>query len=349
MEHKEGAPPNDLPPGWEEMKDPKSGKLFYVNHNSKITTWDRPGVAQKPVLPPSYREVTQTQMPSTVAPASFALNKEQTSRIVIGQKVRIQKRYEEINANEIGTVTSTNDDGSVEAIFKGKKIGFDEDEVSDWLEPYEGESNEGARSPIFAPPANNEKVAEPYVLCTSPIGVGQKVRIKKKYQEIRAFEVGTISAINPDGSVEVLFNRRKIEFDKIEIPEWLEPLGVQSNEVANPYVAKPYENSGAIFNSPQSQKPSHAARKSAYGQSAHGARHPLSRAQQSGEYGPPAAYNTKPVAYQEPGAYNPPVAYQASGASQAPIGYPNKSYEKEPVQENFSVNPNPEGHEFGVA
>ncbi|KAL7466235.1 hypothetical protein ACHAXS_006525 [Conticribra weissflogii] len=31
-----------LPEGWEEMKDPSSGRTFYIDHASKRTTWDRP-------------------------------------------------------------------------------------------------------------------------------------------------------------------------------------------------------------------------------------------------------------------------------------------------------------------
>jgi len=31
-----------LPEGWEEMKDPSSGRPFYIDHASKRTTWDRP-------------------------------------------------------------------------------------------------------------------------------------------------------------------------------------------------------------------------------------------------------------------------------------------------------------------
>lgn len=32
----------DLPPGWEEMRDPRSGRMYYVDHENQITTWDRP-------------------------------------------------------------------------------------------------------------------------------------------------------------------------------------------------------------------------------------------------------------------------------------------------------------------
>lgn len=32
----------DLPPNWEVMHDPTTGKPFYVNHELKITQWNRP-------------------------------------------------------------------------------------------------------------------------------------------------------------------------------------------------------------------------------------------------------------------------------------------------------------------
>lgn len=31
-----------LPPGWEEMRDSRSGRAYYVDHENQITTWDRP-------------------------------------------------------------------------------------------------------------------------------------------------------------------------------------------------------------------------------------------------------------------------------------------------------------------
>ena len=35
-------PPPPLPPGWEEAVDAASGNVYYQNHASKITQWDRP-------------------------------------------------------------------------------------------------------------------------------------------------------------------------------------------------------------------------------------------------------------------------------------------------------------------
>jgi len=31
-----------LPAGWGEKSDPSSGKKYYVNHEQKVTQWDRP-------------------------------------------------------------------------------------------------------------------------------------------------------------------------------------------------------------------------------------------------------------------------------------------------------------------
>ena len=40
---KDGTDANQLPSGWEEKTDPKTGCLYYVDHNTKSTTWTRPG------------------------------------------------------------------------------------------------------------------------------------------------------------------------------------------------------------------------------------------------------------------------------------------------------------------
>ncbi|KAL9186959.1 hypothetical protein ACHAXT_010679 [Thalassiosira profunda] len=39
-----GLPP--LPPGFEEMIDPQTGRTYYVDHARRMTTWDRPGVGE---------------------------------------------------------------------------------------------------------------------------------------------------------------------------------------------------------------------------------------------------------------------------------------------------------------
>ena len=31
-----------LPPGWEQRVDPQSGRIYFINHNERITCWDDP-------------------------------------------------------------------------------------------------------------------------------------------------------------------------------------------------------------------------------------------------------------------------------------------------------------------
>jgi len=168
------APPQaaELPPGWEEMKDPSSGRTFYVNHNTKSTTWDRP-VAEppKPAAPPSYNMARAAPQPAVALPAPVSAYEAQakparrfTARIVVGQKVRIIKGYQQVNAKEIGTVVSANRDGSVEVLFGRKKIGFQESEIGEWLEPWGGESVNVAQP--YEAPAINASVVKP----AAPVG-----------------------------------------------------------------------------------------------------------------------------------------------------------------------------------
>ena len=39
------APNATLPPGWEERLDTTSGKMYYIDHNTKTTSWERPPMA----------------------------------------------------------------------------------------------------------------------------------------------------------------------------------------------------------------------------------------------------------------------------------------------------------------
>ncbi|XP_077050756.1 E3 ubiquitin-protein ligase NEDD4 isoform X1 [Siphateles boraxobius] len=56
-----------LPPGWEEKQDSK-GRLYYVNHNSRTTTWTRPLIQL--IQPPS--EVTGGAMSLSQNPTGYA-------------------------------------------------------------------------------------------------------------------------------------------------------------------------------------------------------------------------------------------------------------------------------------
>lgn len=44
---------NDLPPGWEERQDPRTGRTYYVDHNSHRTMWERPRNSETPAAAPS--------------------------------------------------------------------------------------------------------------------------------------------------------------------------------------------------------------------------------------------------------------------------------------------------------
>lgn len=40
-----------LPPGWEKRKDPTTNKAFYIDHNTRKTTWDHPNLIPASPLP----------------------------------------------------------------------------------------------------------------------------------------------------------------------------------------------------------------------------------------------------------------------------------------------------------
>mmetsp|Transcript_15456 Transcript_15456/g.39980 ORF Transcript_15456/g.39980 Transcript_15456/m.39980 type:complete len:167 (+) Transcript_15456:50-550(+) len=44
-----GAPNGPLPPGWEGRLDKTSGRVYFLNHNTKTTTWDDPRLTAAPV------------------------------------------------------------------------------------------------------------------------------------------------------------------------------------------------------------------------------------------------------------------------------------------------------------
>ena len=57
---------SDLPSGWEEKRDPSTGKYFYIDHVNKRTQWDKPKVLPDPSMPPAYDDcVPSTSKPET--------------------------------------------------------------------------------------------------------------------------------------------------------------------------------------------------------------------------------------------------------------------------------------------
>lgn len=56
----------ELPPNWEIMHDPTSGKPFYVNHELKITQWNRPSEKKQ------TREMSNSSATATTSSAAMA-------------------------------------------------------------------------------------------------------------------------------------------------------------------------------------------------------------------------------------------------------------------------------------
>lgn len=46
--------PNSLPPGWETRWDHNTGRIYYVDHNTKTTQWEHPSSKRIPPPPPSH-------------------------------------------------------------------------------------------------------------------------------------------------------------------------------------------------------------------------------------------------------------------------------------------------------
>lgn len=73
----------ELPPNWEVMHDPTTGKPFYVNHELKITQWNRPsektqnretnnGSAKASTSSAAMARILQASLPNTFSqPRSF--------------------------------------------------------------------------------------------------------------------------------------------------------------------------------------------------------------------------------------------------------------------------------------
>jgi hypothetical protein len=123
-----------LPPGWEMLKD-TSGRIFYANHLTKSTQWTRP-VASVPQ--------TQYIAPPVVAaapprPVERKPSRKFPLRVVAGQKVRILKRYNKVPARTIGQVSLIKPSGSIVVDFgRNREVGFTQEEIPEWLEPWGG-------------------------------------------------------------------------------------------------------------------------------------------------------------------------------------------------------------------
>jgi len=123
-----------LPHGWEKLID-KDGRVFYANHVTQTTQWDRP-VDAPPRIEYAAPPVVAAAPPPPARVAAKAARKF-SLRIVAGQKVRILKRYNKVLARTIGQVIVTNPNNSVVVDFgNDREVGFSQDEIAEWLEPW---------------------------------------------------------------------------------------------------------------------------------------------------------------------------------------------------------------------
>ena len=54
----------DLPPGWNAVTDPTSGRVYFYNASTNQTTWERPGAAQpQPPAPVPAAPAAQPPLP----------------------------------------------------------------------------------------------------------------------------------------------------------------------------------------------------------------------------------------------------------------------------------------------
>jgi len=337
-----------LPPGWEEAKDPRSGRSFYVNHITKTTTWDRPvAPPPKPAGPPSYDQFAKpaASIEAYEKPASPVAKF--TSRIVVGQKVRIIKGYQQVNAKEIGTVVSANPDGSVEALFGRNKIGFKESEIVEWLEPWGGKSVNVAQ-PYSAQEAqvafaSQESNVGPQAAFAAPVGP------QAAYAAPVGPQVQTIRFTEPRLGMEFQLENGVFVISKVhmgyEAARKSVGIGMRMTSIADGN-GDPVTGSSApqlAGNMGQAPRPLTVQFASGYGpvqqsvynrfanyvprQAAVAAPQAVyaAPAQIPNAYGSQAAYNREPVPYQQPAAYQQRNAYQQPNAYSN--AYPNNAYQ----------------------
>uniref|UniRef100_A0A8B9KL87 E3 ubiquitin-protein ligase n=1 Tax=Astyanax mexicanus TaxID=7994 RepID=A0A8B9KL87_ASTMX len=74
-----------LPPGWEEKQDSK-GRVYFINHNSRITTWTRPLIQPHSLRPTSA--LTRRLSPHSPGPHSHTHTFEYAGCMPVGWEVR---------------------------------------------------------------------------------------------------------------------------------------------------------------------------------------------------------------------------------------------------------------------
>jgi len=316
-----------LPPGWEEAKDPRSGRIFYVNHITKTTTWDRPVASPpKPAGPPSYNQfavpAAQVEIPRALPQPAAQF----TSRIVLGQKVRIKKGYQQVNAKEIGTIVSANSDGSVEAIFGRHKIGFTETEITEWLEPWGGKSVNVAQpysveeaQAAFAPVARREAAVRPQTqtIRFTESRLGMEFQLENGCFVISKVHMGYEAARKRVGIGMRMTSITDGNGDRVTGSS-AQNLAGHMGQAPRPLTIQFASGYGPVQQSVYDRFANYVPRQAAAAMPAAVYAAP---AQMPVAYGSQAAYNRAPVAYQQPIAYEQPVAYRQPAAYQQPVAY----------------------------
>lgn len=62
-----------LPPGWEKGVDPATGKIFFIDHNTKSTMWDLPQSVKDYVIKNSQIHIQQQQQQQPSPPPQNAI------------------------------------------------------------------------------------------------------------------------------------------------------------------------------------------------------------------------------------------------------------------------------------
>jgi len=122
-----------LPDGWQMLRD-TNGRVFYANHTTKTTQWNRPVAAS---CPDEYKAPPVIAAAPPRPAKAEKVERKFDSRLVAGQKVKILKRYNNVAPQSIGQVIRRKLDNSVLVNF-GTEIDvcFLEGEIADWLEPW---------------------------------------------------------------------------------------------------------------------------------------------------------------------------------------------------------------------
>lgn len=110
------ATQSNLPDGWEEMTDPTSGRKFYVDHASKITTWEKPQKMTSQQPPSSSNLNVGNAQSSSSSSYNNWLVEEEAASVAVGYQLDSNVHGTSTQESDILTTTPTPD-------FVVRKIG----------------------------------------------------------------------------------------------------------------------------------------------------------------------------------------------------------------------------------